>query len=86
MIPQATGGSSRHYGAQFATDQGNTDTAQKILSWVESHTSGTGMLGEQLDPATGEYIAPLPLTWSHAEYISTLIDMIGKHSPLTEGQ
>ncbi len=74
------------WGAQFATDQGNTDTAQKILSWVESHASGTGMLGEQLDPATGEYIAPLPLTWSHAEYISTLIDMIGKHSPLTEGQ
>jgi GH15 family glucan-1,4-alpha-glucosidase len=38
----------------------------------------TGMMGEQIDPVTDEVIAPAPLTWSHAEYIGTLIDLLGQ--------
>ncbi len=66
------------WNAQYYVDQNQKDAALKILDWVQSHSSGTGMLSEQIDPKTGEAIAPLPLTWSHAEYISSLIDMIGK--------
>jgi GH15 family glucan-1,4-alpha-glucosidase len=39
----------------------------------------TGMLSEQIDPVDGAFISPAPLTWSHAEYVSTLIDYVGKN-------
>jgi len=32
-------------------------------------------LGEQVDPMSGALVAPAPLTWSHAEYLSTLLDL-----------
>jgi GH15 family glucan-1,4-alpha-glucosidase len=38
----------------------------------------TGMMGEQINPITNAVIAPAPLTWSHAEYVSTLIDYLGR--------
>ena len=38
----------------------------------------TGMMGEQIHPLTEEPIAPAPLTWSHAEYVGTLIDLLGQ--------
>ncbi len=38
----------------------------------------TGMMGEQINPLTEEVIAPAPLTWSHAEYVATLIDLLGR--------
>ncbi len=69
------------WNAQYHTDTGNVTEAQSILNWVKSHATATGMLGEQIDPTTDEAVSPTPLTWSHAEYISTLIDMIGKTPP-----
>lgn len=38
----------------------------------------TGMMGEQINPLTEEVIAPAPLTWSHAEHVATLIDLLGR--------
>lgn len=64
--------------AQYEIETGNLDAAETILRWVKSTALSTGMLGEQIDPVTGEVIAPAPLTWSHAEYVSTLIDLLGK--------
>jgi glucoamylase len=45
--------------------------AQEILTWVTNHTLPSGVLGEQLDPFSGEPISVSPLTWSHAAYITT---------------
>lgn len=47
-----------------------------ILDWVKSHTDSSGILPEQLNPANGEFMSVAPLTWSHAEYIATLLDTI----------
>lgn len=47
-----------------------------VLAWVKSHTEPSGILPEQLDPKTGEFMSVAPLTWSHAEYVSTLLDTI----------
>lgn len=64
--------------AQYDIEKGNLDSAKNILNWVNGYMLSTGMLGEQIDPLTEEVIAPAPLTWSHAEYISTLIDLLGQ--------
>lgn len=66
------------WNAQYAFDKGDTESALQVLNWIKNSLSQTGMLGEQIHPRTNEVLAPLPLTWSHAEYISTLIDSIGK--------
>jgi len=49
--------------AQYYTEVDDRDAAFKILSWVKDHSSST--------PVSVE-----PLTWSHAEYIATLLDTI----------
>lgn len=64
--------------AQYNLDQNNSADAQRTLEWVKSQALHTGMLGEQIDPVDNTVVSPAPLTWSHAEYISTLLDMIGK--------
>jgi GH15 family glucan-1,4-alpha-glucosidase len=64
--------------AQYLIAAGKLDEALAILDWTKSHAMSTGMLGEQLNPTTGEIIAPAPLTWSHAEYVSTVLDLIEK--------
>jgi len=62
--------------AQYYIDSGEKDKAIDILNWGKSHAMSTGMMGEQLDPVTNEIISPAPLTWSHAEYVSTLLDLV----------
>jgi len=64
--------------AQYYIDLGETDKAVEILDWAKRHSLNTGMMGEQIDPVTDEIIAPAPLTWSHAEYVTTLLNMIAK--------
>lgn len=64
--------------AQYDIEKGNTDEAHAIIKWVNERMLSTGMLGEQINPLTDEPIAPAPLTWSHAEYIGTLIDLLGR--------
>lgn len=64
--------------AQYDIEIGNLDDAMKILNWIKEKAMPTGMMGEQIDPVDGTVISPAPLTWSHAEYIATIIDLIGK--------
>lgn len=64
--------------AQYYIDNKQPDEAMKILDWVKSNSLSTGVMPEQVDPETGELVSPAPLTWSHAEYVATLLDMIAK--------
>ncbi len=64
--------------AQHDIERGKTDDAKKIIEWINNHMLTTGMMGEQINPLTDEAIAPAPLTWSHAEYVGTLIDLLGR--------
>lgn len=64
--------------AQYDLENGNKDDATAIIDWVHNHMMTTGMMGEQIDPITDEVVAPAPLTWSHAEYLGTLIDLLGR--------
>ena len=62
--------------AQYYADNNRNADAIKILDWVKNHSTPSGMFGEQIDPTTGELISPAPLTWSHAEYVATLLDLL----------
>ena len=64
--------------AQYYIDKGNKSKALEILDWAKSHAMSTGVMGEQLNPVTNEVISPAPLTWAHAEYVATLLDLIAK--------
>lgn len=64
--------------AQYDIEKGDYDAALNILNWVKRHALPTGMMSEQLDPVDDMNISPAPLTWTHAEYVSTLIDFIGR--------
>lgn len=66
--------------AQYETDLGNTDRTFEVLDWVKSHAMSTGMMAEQVDPVSGQNIAPAPLSWTQAEYIATLLDTISEQA------
>lgn len=69
--------------AQYDIENGNADSAMVVLNWVKSHALTTGMMAEQLDPIDDTIVSPAPLTWTHAEYVSTLIDLIGNKGNMT---
>jgi GH15 family glucan-1,4-alpha-glucosidase len=62
--------------AQYYLDNGENNKALDILDWAKSHALSTGVMAEQLNPITNTIISPAPLTWTHAEYLSTLLDFI----------
>lgn len=64
--------------AQYYIDNGKKEKASEILDWAKNHAMSTGVMSEQIDPVTNEVISPAPLTWTHAEYVATLLDMIAK--------
>jgi GH15 family glucan-1,4-alpha-glucosidase len=64
--------------AQYNADTGDSTKTFEILDWIKSHAMSTGMMAEQIDPITDQIISPAPLTWTQAEYLSTLLDTIGK--------
>jgi GH15 family glucan-1,4-alpha-glucosidase len=64
--------------AQYYIDNDEKEKVIRIIDWVHSHSMSTGIMGEQLDPISGEMVAPAPLTWTHAEYVSTLLDLVAK--------
>ncbi len=65
--------------AQLSLELGDDVTAWSIIDWVRSVSTSTGMIPEQVDPRNGSSISPSPLTWSQAEYVSTLLDTMTKH-------
>ena len=58
--------------ARAMTDR-DLDEVRADLNWVERSALRSGVLSEQLNPYTREQVSAAPLTWSHAEYIRTVI-------------
>lgn len=61
--------------AQYSLEQGDTESATRIIDWVTSLMRPTGVLPEQLCPVSYKNISVEPLTWTQAEYLSTLLDL-----------
>ena len=62
--------------AQYYISNNQIIEARNILNWVAGTASSAGMLSEQINPDDDNAISPSPLAWSHAEYASTLLDLI----------
>ncbi len=62
--------------AQYYIEIGDTDKAHAILDWVKSRATSSGVMSEQISPLNGTMVSVAPLTWSHAEYLATLLDTI----------
>ncbi len=52
--------------------------AKELISWVVRCALPSGILSEQIDPYTGRQLSAAPLTWSHAEYVTTIIEYMEK--------
>lgn len=66
--------------AQYLIELGDREKAKEIIDWVINHASDTGMLSEQLTPDSSTQLSVAPLTWSHAEFMATLLDMLPETS------
>jgi len=64
--------------AQYYLETNQAEKALKALDWVRDHSAETSIFPEQINPLTGEPLSVAPLTWSHAEYIATLLDTISE--------
>ena len=65
-----------------AKNQKDLKPVIEIFDWVAKHATSAGLLAEQLDYKTGEPISAVPLTWSHATYITTIIQYLEKLAEL----
>ncbi len=57
----------------IAMNDHDLDIVRADLNWVERNTLHSGILSEQLNPYTREQVGAAPLTWSHAEYLRTVV-------------
>jgi GH15 family glucan-1,4-alpha-glucosidase len=65
--------------AQYYGTVNKIDEAKQLLDWSLSRRVHSGILSEQFDPETGSPLSVMPLVWSHAEMVNTLLDL-SKHA------
>ncbi len=63
--------------AQYYIQTHRDEDAKKLVAWTLDHALPSGALSEQLNPTTSEPTSVLPLVWSHAELLNTLLDLYG---------
>jgi len=54
------------------------DQAKEKIDWAVKFSQRSGIMSEQIRSDNGLQISAAPLTWSHAEYISTVVDYVDK--------
>lgn len=61
--------------AQYYLQTDRDTEARKLIDWTLQHALPSGALSEQINPHNGAPLSVLPLVWSHAELINTLLDL-----------
>ncbi len=61
--------------AQYYTQTKRNDDARRIIDWALAHAYSSGVLSEQVNPSNGSPLSVMPLVWSHAELVNTLLDI-----------
>lgn len=52
------------------------EEGMRWLRWACARAENTGVMAEQYDPETGDALSVSPLTWSHAEYVLTVMEYL----------
>ncbi len=60
------------------------EPAMDLIQWATRHASEAGLLPEQVHPFTGRPLAVMPLTWSHAAYVTTIMEYQAKVEEFTK--
>jgi GH15 family glucan-1,4-alpha-glucosidase len=66
------------YQISAAKSEADLQPARDCFEWVTRYAKPSGILSEQLNPFTGEQLSVAPLTWSHAEFVITVINYLDK--------
>lgn len=66
------------YKTEFIKKEAEIPELVREFQWVVDRALPSGVLSEQLNPYTGEQLSAAPLTWSHAEYVITIINYLEK--------
>ncbi|HEX3568374.1 MAG TPA: glycoside hydrolase family 15 protein [Candidatus Saccharimonadales bacterium] len=61
--------------SQYYVRNNQIDKAHQYVDWTLDHAIASGMLSEQVDPTSGSPLSVLPLVWSHAELVNTVLDL-----------
>lgn len=61
-----------------AKNEKDLEKATRWFDWCTKYANKAGILSEQLQPYTGQQLSTAPLTWSHAEFVSTVIQYLDK--------
>ncbi len=61
--------------AQYYAGTGQADKTKQLVDWALNLATPSGAFGEQFDPEDGRNLGVLPLVWSHAELINTILDL-----------
>ena len=59
------------------------EPALDLLQWAARYASEAGLLAEQIHPNTGEPLSVMPLTWSHAAFVSAVLKYQARVRELT---
>lgn len=66
------------YYIAIARSESDMQPVRRWISWAVKRANPAGGLSEQYDPYSGEHISASPLAWSHAEYVTTIINYLEK--------
>jgi len=53
----------------------HSESLRNLLDWVVDRAGSSGMLAEQYHPRTLNPLSASPLTWSHAEWVLTMVEL-----------
>jgi len=59
------------------------EPALDLLQWAARYASEAGLLAEQIHPCTGQPLSVMPLTWSHAAFVSAVLKYQARVRELT---
>ncbi len=61
--------------ALFNLKSGELGKAEEYISWAVDHSTELGLLSEQIDKESGTPVSAIPLAWSHAYFILSVLDL-----------
>lgn len=74
--------------AQLYIRKHRSADAKEYIDWALAHAAPGGALSEQIHPENGQPLSVLPLVWSHAELVNTILDFSqnknGQHPPTAQ--